>query len=391
MTRYQKGLQKFLEFITRRSFYFNSIGQLDDLLAEWKHCDFISKSEFEATIAAVEMALPSAKHHLPWSRQIVAAWNVTHVARHTVPLSEGPAVLLACCMSSRNHAKLGAGLILQQALGLRPSEILGIEFDDALLPEDRGFPATGSVSIALGVRTGTKAKRAQCVTLSSNKKVALVRWLKSLSKSGERLIPYTYENYRRILNVVSKDLKLEHLGFTPHSPRSGFATDLVASGTGFAKTRELGRWVSETSLRTYLDLSAVSSIAVALKTQHLNDAVAYCCKNVLTFFVGSELLLASDPSSPSCVGATDAGKRLTEGPGRPVLHSGAVRSAVDDACSLGVDDIAEGASHRDPSRSEEPPLSRRGRGRGRRGHGSPSPAHQGAAGCRPGRRGRGRA
>ena len=52
-------------------------------------------------------------------------------------MTEGPAVYIGCQMSARGHGRLGAGVILQEALGLRSSEPLGITGDDVMLPEDR--------------------------------------------------------------------------------------------------------------------------------------------------------------------------------------------------------------------------------------------------------------
>eukprot|EP00959_Pyramimonas_sp_CCMP1952_P295399 6178501-Pyramimonas_sp.AAC.1 len=43
-------------------------------------------------------------------------------------------------------------------------------------------------------------------------------------------------------------------GWSPHSPRSGWATDSRAEGASFAEIREGGRWVSDFSLRIHLDV-----------------------------------------------------------------------------------------------------------------------------------------
>ena len=83
-------------------------------------------------------------------------------------MTEGPAVYIGCQMSARGHGRLGAGVILQEALGLRPSELLGITGDDVMLPEDRAQEVFMPAVIGLGIKHGTKAKRAQTVMLASN-------------------------------------------------------------------------------------------------------------------------------------------------------------------------------------------------------------------------------
>ncbi len=90
-------------------------------------------------------------------------------------------------------------MILQEALGLRPSELLGITGDDVMLPEDRAQEVFMPAVIGLGIKHGTKAKRAQTVMLASPIKVALLRWLKSRAPGAQPLVGYTYSGYRNVL------------------------------------------------------------------------------------------------------------------------------------------------------------------------------------------------
>jgi len=52
-------------------------------------------------------------------------------------MGEGPAVYIGVHIAARGHPRLGAGLVIQQAVGLRPSELLGRWGQDVVLPEDR--------------------------------------------------------------------------------------------------------------------------------------------------------------------------------------------------------------------------------------------------------------
>ncbi len=85
------------------------------MLAEWKNTALPSKSEVEGAIAGIEHVLPG------------------------------------CRMSARGHGRLGAGEILPEALGLRPSELLGIVGDDVMLPEDRACEVLMPAVIGLGI------------------------------------------------------------------------------------------------------------------------------------------------------------------------------------------------------------------------------------------------
>ena len=291
LQRYRKALSKFLAFIQLHNFNPTGPAQWDDLLAEWKSQCKPSKSDFEATVASIEMVLPRLKHKLKWSRAILSAWNITHQTRHTVPMTSAPAKFLGCCMASAGHPRLGAGIVVQSFSGMRPSELVGLAHEDVLLPEDRNIASAEYAVLALGVRHGTKAKRAQTVQISEPEIVALLRWLKRTSSVGDPLLGYTYEQYRRVLQRECERRGLSQIGWSPHSPRSGFASDCIANGLGFPKTMELGRWQSESSCKGYVDITTAASILVTFRLNHLGASMSFCCSRLLSFFddAGSDL------------------------------------------------------------------------------------------------------
>ncbi len=313
LQRYRKALSAFLTFIIEERYTFACSGELDDLVVEWKNSRFPSRSEFEAVIAAIEVALPSYKHCLPWAKSVSAAWGVTATQRHTVSLCEGPAIFLACHLSAMRHPRMGAGMILQKTTGMRPSELLGLERQDIMLAEDRGLP-----------------------------------------------------------------------------PRSGFASDMIAAGMGFDRTREAGRWLSESSLRVYIDLNSAAAIQVNLKTQKLNSAVAYTVANMLQFFPGSDGFLSTPPSQPESA-ACHASVGLHEEGGRLLPAASECRAYGIDSIEVGDIDPAaiqhsapEGGKVRGrgrgsgrgrcdaEARGQAPEARQRARGRGRRGAAAPS-------------------
>ena len=141
-----------------------------------------------------------------------------------MPLGLGPACLIACHLSGEGHGRLGLGIVLQRLLGLRPSELLALQPQDIALPEF-GCLHEPTAVVGLGIRGGTKAKRAQAVMLRDVVGIGLLRWMISETRDGECIVGYSYEQYRRLLSRTEKRLGLE-VGWTPHSPRSGFASEL---------------------------------------------------------------------------------------------------------------------------------------------------------------------
>ena len=289
-----------------------------------------SKANMEGLVAAVELVQPRFKGRLLWSRACLAGWAVTHKARHTVPLCRGPAHLMAAHLASFGVYKAAVGLLIQQALGLRPSELLDLRASDATLPEDTvGSVGMPRATLGLGLRTGTKAKRAQAVVLRDPRLIGLLRFLVAEAKvsADDRLVGLSYEQYRRLISRAEAATGIS-VGWTPHSARAGFATDAKLEGLSFTEIREAGRWVADASLRTYLDVVASANISVSLKISGLNDAIAYAVKNFLEYL----------PSAHQYQWASD---RLSKG-FESVSSTSVVSQHLGPSAALGVHHAAEG-------------------------------------------------
>ena len=283
--QYQRALLPFVAYLVEHDFVPVGREQWDDLVVEWRNDSQPSKAAFESCVAAIEFVFPRFRP-LVWARSVISGWSVVHQTRHTVPLGLGAACLIAAILSP-DHPRLGLGIVLQRLLGLRPSELLNIQSRDVSLPEH--VPGSLEVcTVGLGIRTGTKAKRAQAVILRDVVGIGLMRWLVHETPHDDVLIPYTYEQYRRLLMRTERGLGLE-LGWTPHSPRSGFASELTAAGVAFSELRERGRWVADSSLRTYVDLVSSANIAVTFRLSGLSSAIAYAQANFLYFFPGARI------------------------------------------------------------------------------------------------------
>ena len=262
--------------------------QWDDLLVEFKadNVDHLTPAKFGQVVASVEFFFPRLRGKLAWTHAVLRGWESAAPRRHTVPLGRSPGKLLACHLASWGHGRLGLGLILQCSTGMRPSEMLGILVEHLSFPHQRGTSiASSPLVIALGTKKGTKSKRAQVVMLYQKDEV-LVRMLAGLAAAtppGQPLVPYSLARYRALLKQAEQALGVS-VGWGPHSPRAGWATDARAEGISFTEIREGGRWVSDSSLRIYLDVLGANTVLQQLQQRGLSDQLRWVNSNWPIYF-----------------------------------------------------------------------------------------------------------
>ena len=168
--------------------------------------------------------------------------------------------------------------MLQRELLLRPSEMLNLFSTDFVLPEGQHAPRTLRCVVALGVRKGTKAKRPQAVLCTDPLCIGIIRHLCLRSSPNTPVVPFTYPQYRRLLARAQGVLRVD-FGWTPHSPRAGFASEAIQDGVPFQEVKEAGRWLVDSSLRTYIDLVQTAQIAVDVQARFLLPAVEHVARD----------------------------------------------------------------------------------------------------------------
>ena len=239
-----------------------------DTLMDYKATSALLKSHFTSLIAAVEFKFPRLKGRLCRCHAALRGWELEHQTKHTVPMVSTAQAFMCVQLCVRGVPRLGVGVVLQGKVGMRPSEMLGIVTSDLIFPEEAGYVrGQGPLVIGLGIKANTKAKRPQSNSILESAGPVLVgtlRLLKARTAPGGRLFPYTLEKYRKLLTSVQTECKTQ-MGWTPHSPRAGFASEASAWGMSFEQIRENGRWKVDSSLRVYIDMVQAANIAIGLK------------------------------------------------------------------------------------------------------------------------------
>jgi len=168
------------------------------------------------------------------------------------------AVAIAYALTAMGYPRRALCYLIQWRFGLRPGEVVQIMGEHFYIRAR--VRHLGAMSfLRLGVRSGTKVRRPQIARAREEDPIAA--WLLELAAAftqvGERISDMvTYSQYRRVFDAALRWLGLPP-DWTPHGLRAGFASWRFASGQQFAELREDGRWVSDASLRIYLDTIAV--------------------------------------------------------------------------------------------------------------------------------------
>ena len=110
--------------------------------------------------------------------------------------------------------------------------------------------------VLLGVKHGTKVGRPQFISTNDAVAIQVVSAFHASTPDGCHLCHLTiYQSYNATLRKAWKIARVEHVSFTPHSARSGWATECRLEGMDFTEIKQRGRWSSDKSLLTYLEPS----------------------------------------------------------------------------------------------------------------------------------------
>ena len=153
-------LDRFCAFVTDSNRQdADTVEQLEDLVCEFRDDVGLAKSQHTNLIAAIIFAVPRLKGQLVDSKQAIKGRNCAELTNHTVPFTKGCANLFASHMAVSNKPRMGAGLVIQTATGLRPSELLNMFEQHVHVPPS----SEENIVIRLGAIVSTKAKREQFV------------------------------------------------------------------------------------------------------------------------------------------------------------------------------------------------------------------------------------
>jgi integrase len=289
--RYGQTLAEFCSFLELHHMNdIEDIEHLEEAIRSFRDFACLTKSKHTNLLAALYFTLPRLKRQLCETKEALRGRDRSEPTDHTVPTTRAGACLFAAHIAAKGRPRLGAAHVIQTETGLRPSELLNIMPDHVLVPTT----LFENITIRLGAVVSTKAKREQFVLVHPEKQLNawwLLKRLKDNTPQDERLIPYSYWQYRESLKSVDAGLKL-NLGIGPHSGRAGYATEGVASGEDLKAIQNGGRWLSESSFRIYIDVVGALRVQSAVGLQGQQQALDFCSLHILEYL--AEHKLAAD-------------------------------------------------------------------------------------------------
>ena len=233
------------------------------MLVEFKNARALTKGQFAATLNGVEFFFPRYKP-LTWAHKVADAMAIEATVSHTLPMLPNATYLVASRMALKGFATVGAMLVLQVTIALRPSDAYRkLKPNHVFIPSELSKPAV----IRLGAKTGTKVKREQFALIDQSEHpeviLLLKRWL-SVTPPNDFLCKVGYDKVNALLKEVCWELGL-NFSYTPHSPRAGFATNAVIQGKSTETIMTEGRWASRGSFVRYLDVVVAAQVQTQLE------------------------------------------------------------------------------------------------------------------------------
>lgn len=278
--RYQRAVEGFEFFLLRNDAAPSSAAELDEWLVLYRREASLTRSQFEVALAGIQFFAPSLRGHLPLSKKVIKGLAIEYPSKHAFPMLSSSAKFIATKMAAEGDHRLAVCMLLQQATGLRPSEMLGLREHDVLRPSD----LVPRYVLRLGTCVGTKVGREQTTFFDPDQDPMLAMLLFRLLRSTPEqssLAACGYDHYRRVLARLSALLGVH---YSPHSCRAGFATEAILRGDTPQLVQRRGRWASEASFLVYIDVATALQVEAEFRSRALDTAIATAGRDLMAFF-----------------------------------------------------------------------------------------------------------
>jgi integrase len=274
--RYQSAFSAFLDWCDSRRIRVSNDQQLDDVLTSYFTTLFhAGESVSRATYALYGLynEKPRLRGRLKESEAALKGWKKVEPVHRRPPMNFEVAVAIALWMASHNYLNAAVATLVGFNGYLRVSELCALKVTHVKWPRDaRVGSAYDGVAVYLpksktGDFQSVKIRHAGIAKL-------LCQWISSRD-TEQFVFGLTPSAYRAILSQACVALKIDHVGYTPHSLRHGGATCDFMAGVPLEDILLIGRWESSKSARTYVKQGLGLMLAATLPSRVMELGLKY--------------------------------------------------------------------------------------------------------------------
>jgi integrase len=260
---YSRSIERFYKWFNKK--YSKSIKgshAMDMALTKYFHYLYdrgYGVSRASSLFSAILFFYPQYHRKLNVSFQAWRGWKRMEPSIHKPALSWELTVLIAATAARDYGIQYALIILLSFDCYLRPKEATLLQCDDISFIRNSNIDSQNNNGFCIAIRI-KKGKRDQNATLYiNNPSIAKLiyryyRHCHGLVSSDNYFFGISYSNYLRVFKEIISVMDLPS-SIKPHSMRHSGVTHDYMRGTEFARLRERGRWASDNTLRSYLNVS----------------------------------------------------------------------------------------------------------------------------------------
>jgi integrase len=258
---YFLSLNQFYEWVSRKGYgSIKGAKKLDKFLSKYFHYLYFKGygvSRASSLFCSILFFYPQYRSSLPISYQAWRGWKKMEPSRHKPALSMELVVLIAAVLARDYDFRLALIVLLSFDCYLRPKEAISLQCNDLFIIRRSVADGVSSSRLAIRIKRGKRDSNATIYINNPAISDLISFFFRShhLSlASSEKFLGISYSFYLSSFNSVISSLGLSD-SVRPHCMRHSGATHDFLHGVEFARIRERGRWATDKTLRSYLNIS----------------------------------------------------------------------------------------------------------------------------------------
>jgi len=217
-------------------------------------------SEARYSLAALQFFLPSVRKRLPYSWDLIRAWQKAEPPSRAAPFTPLITLAVAGCFLAVNAPRMAGCCVMAFAALLRTGEIFVLLRKHLAFSVDLARVVITIPRSKSGNRFGTK----ELVVIECPVAARFMWKIFGHLNGNDPLADFSLHKFRAAFNIILTTLDLQGFGFNLYSFRRGGATaDFLRHGSA-EKTLLRGRWQNLATARLYLQEGVAALVDIRI-------------------------------------------------------------------------------------------------------------------------------